>query len=105
MFTWGFVRSNFFLPILVLPLLARNPGNDLLGDLWRDLGVGVELHRAVRSTALGARAQFGRIAEELRKRHQHPDRLEAASLVDAFDPPAPSRDVAHHVTHELLGSR
>src|SRR3989337_637985 len=89
MFTWGFVRSNFFLPMILLPvlaLLARDPGDDLLRYLPRHLRVRVELHRAVRGAALGPGAQVGRVAEELGQRHQHPDHLLAPRVVDPLDP-------------------
>src|SRR6476661_6099633 len=75
-FTCGLFRSNFFLDMWS-PLLPSNPRDDLLGDLRRNLHVGVQLHRRVRRAALGLGPQVGRVAEQLGERHQHLDRLHA----------------------------
>src|SRR5438552_1537849 len=74
MFTCGLVRSNFFLAIS-----ARSPclrpvcladlglGNELLGEIARDLGVVRQLHRIARP-ALSHRPQLRGVAEHLGKR-------------------------------------
>src|SRR5438874_10605809 len=105
MFTWGFVRSNFFLAISSSSLLAGHPGDDLLRDLRGDLVVRVQLHGAVGGAALGAGPELRGVAEELGERHQDADGLLTAALVDALDAAAARRDVAHHVAEELLGRR
>src|SRR3954466_7618142 len=65
--TCGFERSNFCLPILLLPPLdslgaAAALLDDLAGDRLRNFFVAVELHAEV-GPALRHRAQVGRVAE------------------------------------------
>src|SRR5438477_5635582 len=102
MFTWGLLRSNFFLPMSSPPLLSGHPRHDLLGDLSRNLAVGVELHRAVRRAPLGSRPELGRVAEQLRQRHKDQDRLLRTPIVDPLYPPTARSHVTHHFAHELL---
>src|SRR5215213_6735600 len=63
----------------------------------------IELHGERRS-ALGLGAHGGRVTEHLGERHHSPYDLPAATGVHALDLPAPRREVAHHITHELLGN-
>src|SRR5690242_18677208 len=82
MFTCGLVRSNFFLAIVSsFSLAPRYPdrcsadlglGDELLGQIARDLGVMRQLHR-VAGPALGHRPQVRGIAEHLGKRNEAPD--------------------------------
>ena len=61
--------------------LAGSLFHDLLGDVRRDLLVGLELHR-VGGASLRVRAQVGRVAEHLTERHARRDgeRVAAALL-------------------------
>src|SRR5438445_5983451 len=66
MFTCGLVRSNFFLDILVAPLLfAPDARDDLAGQPLRHFVVRVQLHRRVRRPSLRARPQLRGVAEQL----------------------------------------
>src|SRR3954471_7913533 len=64
--------------------LARRFRDDLLRDVRRNLGVGVELH-AVARPALGLRPQVADIAEHLRQRYQRLDDAGAAALFHRLD--------------------
>src|SRR5687768_532437 len=101
MFTWGLVRSNFFLLMPSAPLLAPDLRHDLLGDVRRDLLVGMELHR-VRGPALGAGSEVGGVPEHLRQGDHRPDRLAAAPLLHPLDLPPPAGEVGDDVPHVLL---
>src|SRR5207248_7586227 len=74
MFTCGLVRSNFFLAIVWCSSVPDRCsadlgfGNELLGEIARDLGVMRELHRVARP-ALGHRPQVRGVAEHLREGH------------------------------------
>src|SRR6185295_5011758 len=83
MFTCGFVRSNFFLAILRTPLADLGLGDELLGQVARDLGVMRQLHRVARST-LGHRPEVGGVAEHLGQRDERPDDLGRAPEVHAL---------------------
>src|SRR6185436_12259421 len=73
MFTCGLLRSNFFLAIpTASPCLRRcladlGLGDELLGEVARDLRVVRQLHRGARP-ALGHRPQIRRVAEHLGER-------------------------------------
>src|SRR6185437_9711699 len=69
-------------------LLARRLRDDLLGDVLRNLGVGVELHRVARP-ALGLRPQVADVAEHLRQRHQGSDDTATAALLHRLDGATP----------------
>src|SRR5215207_7553025 len=122
MLTCGLVRSNlalatgFLSPCLrsraralglagsarVVPgLLAGRLGDDLLGDVGRDLGVRVE-HHGVARPPLGAAAQVAHVAEHLRQRHQGPDDAGAGALLHRLDGPAAGVEVIDDVTHVLF---
>src|SRR3954470_21044168 len=83
-------------------LLAGRLGDDLLGDVLRDLGVRVE-HHGVARPSLGAAAQVAHVAEHLRERDQGPDDAGAGALLHRLDDPAPGVQVADDVTHVVLG--
>src|SRR3712207_5482883 len=83
-------------------LLAGRLGDDLLGDVGRDLGVRVE-HHGVARPSLGAAAQVAHVAEHLRQRHQGPDDAGAGALLHRLDDPAAGVQVADDVAHVLLG--
>src|SRR4051794_4611913 len=82
-------------------LLAGRLGDDLLGDVGRDLGVRVEHHRVARPS-LGAAAQVAHVAEHLRQRHQSPDDAGAGALVHRLDGSAAGVQVADDVAHVLF---
>src|SRR5690242_18739930 len=98
MLTCGLVRSNFafatfgspslgffvLLRLDWLDLLAGCLGDDLLRDVPRNLGVGVELHRVARP-ALGLRPQVTDVAEHLRQRNQGLDDPSASALLHGLD--------------------
>src|SRR5215213_11784183 len=78
MFTCGLVRSNFFLAIVrcspgssVRDRCSADLGlgDELLGEIARDLGVVRQLHRGARP-ALGHRPQLRRVAEHLGERDE-----------------------------------
>src|SRR3954464_2066238 len=58
--------------------------DDLLRDVLRDLGVGVELHR-VHRPALRLAAQVADVPEHLRQRHQGPYHLGPADVLHGLD--------------------
>src|SRR3954465_11601802 len=82
-------------------LLARRLRDDLLRDVRRNLGVGVELH-AVARPALGLRPQVADIAEHLRQRYQRLDDAGAAALFHRLDDAAPGVEVTDDVAHVVL---
>src|SRR5215204_3121815 len=96
-FRCGLVRSNFPLDIFSLLLPFCYLGRDAL----RHLGIMIELHRE-RRAALGLGTHGGRVTEHLGERHHRPYYLPAAARVHTLDQPAPRREIAHHVAHELL---
>src|SRR4051812_20589420 len=104
MFTCGLVRSNFFLAIRMLSSADLGLGNELLGEIARDLGVVRQLHRVARPT-LGHRPQLGGVAEHLGQRHEGPHDGGRAALLGRLDLAATAVDVADHVAHEVLGHR
>src|SRR5690625_3054157 len=67
-----------------------------------DFGVVIEEHREGR-TALGEAAQVGRVSEHFGERHECVDHLGVGTGLHALHLTAPGVDVAHHVTHVLLG--
>src|ERR671929_658975 len=73
-------------------LRARGLSDDLLRDVLRNLGVGVELH-AVARPALSLRPQVADVAEHLREGNQGPDHAAAAALLHRLDDPAPRVEV------------
>src|SRR3954466_10252893 len=83
-------------------LLAGRLGDDLLGDVGRDLGVRVE-HHGVARPSLGAAAQVAHVAEHLRQRHQSPDDAGAGTLLHRLDGAAAGVQVADDVAHVVLG--
>src|SRR5918997_1550506 len=68
----------------------------------RHLGVVVELHGEGGPT-LGLAPHGGSVPEHLRERNHRADDLPAAAGFHTLDLSAPAREVAHDVTHELLG--
>src|SRR5512143_2399657 len=91
MFTCGLVRSNFFLAIVGLLLAPADRwladarlGDELLGEIARDLGVVGKLHRVARP-ALGHRPQVRGVAEHLGERDERADDLGRATGVHALD--------------------
>src|SRR6476620_3562709 len=118
MLTCGLVRSNLALATGFLSswlrsrtrvwgavqvgLLASRLGDDLLGDVGRDLGVRVE-HHGVARPSLGAAAQVAHVAEHLRERDQRLDDTGAGALVHRLDGAAPGVQVADDVAHVLFG--
>src|SRR6478735_7000605 len=83
-------------------LLAGGLGDDLLGHIGRDLGVGVEDHRVVRP-ALGPRPEVADVAEHLRQRDERLDDPGACPLLHGLDLAAAGVQVADHVAHVVLG--
>src|SRR5215470_7984251 len=104
MFTCGLVRSNFFLAILPAPLTDLRLGDELLGEIARDLGVMRQLHRVARP-ALGHRPQLRGVAEHLAERHERADDLRRPAGVHPLDLAPTAVQVADDVAHELLGHR
>src|SRR4051812_31391050 len=88
-------------PATAYSLLASRLGDDLLGDVGRDLGVRVE-HHGVARPPLGAAAQVAHVAEHLRERDQGPDDAGAGALLHRLDGSAPGVQVADDVTHVLF---
>src|SRR5215210_6341688 len=113
MLTCGLVRSNFAFATVgppqdswgVQPQIRgwcgrsgreRRPGearslapgllDDLLRDVPRNLGVGVELHAVVRP-ALRLGPQVANVAEHLGQRDLGPDHLDAAGVLHGLDLP------------------
>src|SRR6266446_2045753 len=90
MFTCGLVRSNFFLAISACSPLLRpdsaDPGlgQELLGEVARDLRVVRQLHRVARA-ALGHRPQLRGVAEHLGERDEGLHDLRRAAGVHPFD--------------------
>src|SRR5690242_20576168 len=72
--------------------LSGRLGDDLPGDVGRDLGVRVE-HHGVARPPLGAAAQVAHVAEHLRERDQGPDDAGAGALLHRLDDPAPGVQV------------
>src|SRR3712207_3333771 len=66
--------------------LAGRLGDDLLGDVLRDLGVRVE-HHGVARPPLGAAAQVVHVDEHLRERDQVPDDAGARAPLHLLDHP------------------
>src|SRR5215207_9404889 len=62
----------------------------------------IELH-GERSAALGLGAHGRRVTEHLGERHHRADDLSAAAGVHTLYVAPPSREITHHVAHELLG--
>src|SRR3954453_18948214 len=83
-------------------LLAPRLGDDLLGDVRRDLGVRVELHAVVRP-ALRLAAQVADVAEHLRQRDESLDHAGPGSFLHGLDLTAPAVEVADHLAHVILG--
>src|SRR5215510_7810807 len=111
MFTCGLVRSNFFLAISALLSLSptgllADPGlgDELLGQVARDLGVMRKLHRIARP-ALGHRPQVRGVAEHLGERDEGAHDLGRATRIHPLDLAATAVQVADDVAHELLGHR
>src|SRR5262245_30365128 len=80
-FTWGLLRSNFSLAMLLLlflPYLAHDPRHDLLAHAPRGLHVLLEVH-GVGGPVLGARAQVRRVAEHGAEGHHGGDDLGPAA--------------------------
>src|ERR1700704_86991 len=77
-------------------LLARRLCDDLLGDVLRNLAVGVELH-AVTRPALGLRPQVADVAEHFRQRHQRSDDSGATALLHRLNDAAAGVQVADDV--------
>src|SRR5450759_383171 len=103
---------SLFVPLRCVHDSAREPvrwrslsvclRDDLLRDVARDLGVGVELH-GVTGPALGLAAQVADVTEHLRQRHQRPHHPRAGALVHGLNMTAAGVQVADHVAHEVLG--
>src|SRR5215831_7483329 len=85
-------------------LLAARLGDDLLGDVRRHLGVGVELHGVVRP-ALRLAAQVPDVAEHLRQRDESLDHPGPGSFLHGLNLAAAAVQVADHVAHVVLGRR
>src|SRR5215210_1052233 len=62
----------------------------------------IELH-GERRAALGFGAHGRRVTEHLGERHHRADDLPTAAGVHALYVATPSREIAHHVAHKLLG--
>src|ERR1019366_5674353 len=82
--------------------LASAALDNLLRAARRNFLVGLELHRVVRST-LGVGPQVGGVAEHLRERNASGHREGVAATLLPLDPTAPAREVADHLTEEVLG--
>src|SRR5690606_23453487 len=83
-------------------LLAPGLLDDLLGNVPRNLGVAVELHRVHRAT-LGLGPQVADVAEHLRQRHQCANDLDASRVRHGLDHSTTGVEVADDVAHVLLG--
>src|ERR1700728_171464 len=77
--------------------------DDLLRDVRRHLLVPLELHRVV-GPALRVGAQVGGIPEHLAQGNLGVNRKRVAALLGALQVPATTREIAHHVAHEVLWS-
>src|ERR671910_3698655 len=124
MLTCGLVRSNFAfatvgsscwdlsLPVMALlgvwagrpgaSLLAPDLLDDLLRDVPRNLGVGLELHR-IACPALGPAAEVPDVAEHLRQWNERLDDAGAGALLHCLDVAAAGVEVADDVAHVILG--
>src|SRR6476469_3121531 len=121
MLTCGLVRSNFALATVgsswcgcyltrtcwVVPrirarLLAANLLDDLVGDVRRNLGVRVELHR-VRSLARGLGPQVANVPEHLGQGHQGVDDHVTVTLLLGLDLAASAVDVTDDRAEEAVG--
>src|SRR4051794_13828661 len=74
-------------------LLAPGLLDDLLGNVTRNLGVAVELHR-VHGTTLGLGPQVADVAEHLGERDLGPDHLDAGRVLHGLDHASAGVDVA-----------
>src|SRR3954467_4857146 len=83
-------------------LFALGLRDDLLGDVPRNLGVGVELH-GVAGPARSLRPQVTDVAEHLRQRNQALDDPGTAALLHGLDLATAGVEVADDVTHVVLG--
>src|SRR6266568_1728963 len=126
MLTCGLVRWNFAFATVDLPFsgvssslrswlvrlirlrhslrcsFARRLRDDFLGDVARNLGVGVELHRVARpSLRLGP--EVADVAEHLRQRDERLDDPGSPAFVHGLDLATPRVEVTDHVAHVLLG--
>src|SRR3954465_4907277 len=117
MLTCGLVRSNFALATggsssLVLDssagcvqsdeLLATDLLDDLVGDVLRNLGVRVELHRVRRLTG-GLGPQVANVPEHLGQWYQRLDHPVTRALEHRVDLTPARVDVTDDVTQEVLG--
>src|SRR5215467_10530666 len=115
MFTCGLVRSNLAFATGFSSLrscsvvrwywsvlLAAGLGDDLLGDVGRDLGIRVELHAVVRPP-LGPAAQVAHVAEHLGQRHERLDGAHPRPLLHGLDMAAAAVQVADDLAHVVLG--
>src|SRR5579884_503767 len=111
MLTCGLLRSNFSFAILLLPdsllnsllrYLALYAGDDLFGNVLRDLFVLPEVHGEA-AAALGARAQLGSVAEHFRQRHHGLDQLRGSARFGSFQTSTARDQIAIDRTHVVLG--
>src|SRR3569832_1426366 len=79
-------------------LLAGRLRDELLGDVLRNLGIAVELHRVARP-ALRLRPEVADVAEHLRQRHQSLDAAGTAPLLHGLDLAAAGVEVADDIPH------
>src|SRR6478735_8700933 len=99
--SYGSVGWSFFdRPV---GLLAPGLLDDLVGNVPRNLGVAVELHRVHRTT-LGLGPQVADVPEHLGKGDLRTDDLHARRVLHGLDHAAARVDVADDVTHVLLRS-
>src|SRR5690348_4473065 len=83
-------------------LLALGLRDDLLGDVPRNLGVGVELHRVACATRRLA-AEVSDVAEHLREGHEALHDAGTGPLLHGLDLTTAGVDVADDLTHVVLG--
>src|SRR3954469_2548194 len=85
-------------------LLASDLLDDLVGDVLRNLGVRVELHR-VRRLTRGLGPQVANVPEHLGQGHKGVDDHVTVTLLLSLDLAAPAVEVADDGAEERLGSR
>src|SRR5216110_1538301 len=129
MFTCGFDRSNFSLPmtlsvfpvskiqlpkdskgdapcgtgLLVLAVFALHLGNNLFRDRARRLFVLLELHGIV-GASLRGRPHVGGVTEHGAQRNRGADRLRGTDHLHAFDSSPARVEIADDRAHVLLGN-
>src|SRR5260221_8215054 len=88
--------------LLLRPRLFRR-FDHLLLELARHLFVMAEIFR-VNAAAAGERAKLARVPVELLRGNFGADDLKLSIHIDAENPPAPARQIAHDLAHAVFGN-